>query len=126
MKQHKRIRTNNAFKCSYCNYQTYHRITLIRHTRIHTNEKPFSCEYCNKHFSRQHDLTTHIQSKHALYQNRKYKCKYQNCKKRYAIKDSLLYHYLVHENKNPFICDKCNKSYRSASTLNYHIKQKHS
>lgn len=59
------IRVNGAgkpFPCPYdeCPHSFSRRHDLIRHMRIHNNEKPFRCERCYKAFTRMDALTRHI------------------------------------------------------------------
>lgn len=39
------------FQCTYCEYVSRHRPSLIRHMRIHTDGGLFKCDVCSKGFS---------------------------------------------------------------------------
>ena len=59
------IKVNDAnyeyFLCSSftCKFSAKHYKDIVRHLRIHTGEKPFGCQYCDKKFDRQDNLKVH-------------------------------------------------------------------
>ena len=68
MAQHPEIKENpysdKPFECPYkhegCMHAFARRHDLLRHMRIHTDDKPFRCERCFKAFTRQDALTRHL------------------------------------------------------------------
>ena len=46
--------------CKFCRKDFKKPSDLIRHERVHTNEKPFKCEICFKLFSIKSNLTAHL------------------------------------------------------------------
>ena len=63
LKTHQKTHTGDfKYKCETCNKQFLSSYALKNHKRIHTNEKPFACQYqsCLYAFSTLYRLNAHI------------------------------------------------------------------
>ncbi|VDM99725.1 unnamed protein product [Thelazia callipaeda] len=61
----KRIETDpdvSTRTCSVCGYQGKWVSEMIRHKRVHTNERPFRCKYCSRTSKWKADLIRHVAS----------------------------------------------------------------
>lgn len=84
--------------------------------RLHTNTKPYKCEFCSRNFRQFGDLKYHVISIHS---NKKdYQCEY--CGKSFARKYSLTVHNRIHTGEKNYKCDYCDKSFRAATYLQNH------
>ncbi|XP_008405690.1 zinc finger protein 502-like [Poecilia reticulata] len=70
------------------------------HQCIHTRERPYSCDHCEKRFIRKGDLMSH-QRIHTG--ERPYSC--DLCEKRFIRKSGLMSHQHIHTGVRPYSCD---------------------
>uniref|UniRef100_A0A915EN89 C2H2-type domain-containing protein n=1 Tax=Ditylenchus dipsaci TaxID=166011 RepID=A0A915EN89_9BILA len=52
--------------CSVCGYQGKWVSEMIRHKRVHTNDRPFKCKYCNRTSKWKADLIRHVAKTHGI------------------------------------------------------------
>ena len=89
--------------CKFCGKQVKGGHYLKIHERLHTGEKPFSCEICNFECISKFILKKHVEDKHSKNQNEI--CNV--CKKSFLSKSKLALHMKIHsENRMKFITDE--------------------
>ena len=80
----------------------------------------YECEFCQKTFSTQSNLTLHIKSKH---EGVKYAC--DQCDYQATLKGNLTQHVQSKHEGVKYACDKCDYIAKLKSNLNVHIQSKH-
>ncbi|XP_014369464.2 zinc finger protein GLIS3 [Papilio machaon] len=97
------------------------RYKMLVHVRTHTNERPHTCNQCNKCFSRAENLKIHLRSHSG---EKPYVCPYEGCGKAYSNSSDRFKHTRTHTVDKPYCCKipGCNKRYTDPSSLRKHVK----
>ena len=87
---------------------------------VHTGEKEFQCEVCEKKFSRQEHLKRHMLTHTKV---KTHEC--DICSKKFSLKDHLVQHFRIHLGKKPYGCAECGKWFTHSSARSKHIRSQH-
>ncbi|XP_011330673.2 zinc finger protein 236 isoform X2 [Ooceraea biroi] len=103
------------YACSFCPKEFKKPSDLIRHLRVHTQEKPFKCMYCVRSFALKSTMRAHERTHTGT---KKYAC--SSCDKTFACHSSLTAHMRLHT--KPHKCNICDKSFSASTILKNHMK----
>ena len=109
------------FACQFCNKKFAHKFLLVRHQATHTREKPFACQVCEKKFARKFTLVTH-QATHSDVKN--FKCSICPEGRFFKTKSQLNKHMVFHYEPK-FACNHCSYKSHTKGNLNTHKKSHH-
>ncbi|KAJ4448812.1 hypothetical protein ANN_00203 [Periplaneta americana] len=115
-KEHRLVHSvQKPFKCEICQKSFTRLQQLRRHAVSHKIDKPFKCDICEKNFGHQLEL-----KKHALThtEDKPFKCNL--CDKSFTRIDNLRTHATTHTGLKPFKCDMCDMSFARPFYLRIH------
>lgn len=109
-----------CLECDHCSFKAGRRIELIEHIRLHTGERPFTCEKCGLSFRRKAIYTNHLK----CHNEKSIPCNY--CPRKFYRRSEMLAHSNnVHDRMYLYLCRVCNVTYAKAQTVRKHMLIKH-
>ena len=138
-----KIQEWDIYKCNVC-FKSFKQKKYVEvHMRMHTGERPFSCQICNKSFPLKGSLTFHVNTQHSkdrelmcdqcdfttvkeytlkahkrVHTGETFKC--DKCPKEFTTSRNLNLHTLTHTGERKFQCDDCGKAFKRVDTLKLH------
>ncbi|EEJ3623204.1 C2H2-type zinc finger protein [Salmonella enterica subsp. enterica] len=89
---------HSVFPCSRCSRTFTYPSALVRHMRIHTDERPYVCQTCGQAFHQRAHLTRHMH----------------------------IHTGLLPSNQRPYVCQACGQAFCQLSNLTAHMWIQHS
>ncbi|XP_068622161.1 zinc finger protein ZFP2-like [Battus philenor] len=115
--------SESGYQCSDCPKRFKYSHSLAKHRDTHL-EKTHGCEQCPKMFGSVKLLKMHMKTHERVLRGTTFHCTY--CGKGFFESYSLQVHERTHRNERPFLCEICNTSFGTNSSLKRHLKVSHS
>ncbi|XP_061569068.1 zinc finger protein ZFP2-like [Cololabis saira] len=115
----------NTFPCSVCSKVFKFRSLLASHSLIHSELRPFACDFCSRSFRRLSHLKRHREVVHANGARLPQSFVCHICGKDKKCRSQLARHVIIHTGERPFVCDLCPARFNRHGNLQQHKKRMH-
>lgn len=105
-------------KCEQCGKVFHHVGNYRKHLKIHSGERPFACNLCEKTFLLAQHLKSHIQLVHV--NEKAFQCAL--CGKLFNHVSNYKKHMRIHNGDKPHKCELCDKAFGSTSNYQAHMR----
>ncbi|XP_048005653.1 zinc finger protein 615-like [Leguminivora glycinivorella] len=119
-KQHER---KGSVRCNDCGGSFRDEALLKRHMK-YAHKGSYGCPSCAATFSSEQALRTHSKT-HQPESERRFRCMFAGCKKKFNFPHHLKHHELTHTNAKQHFCNVCEKGFIQSHHLKTHIKTHH-
>ena len=110
-------------RCEICQKMFKDESKLIEHKRVHTGERPFSCQLCNKSYPIVKSLKVHMRLIHGDgYQDRENPNRCKVCSIKFDRLSRLIEHELTHTGEQPYQCVICGDKFSYTESFSRHMK----
>ena len=106
-----------GYACNFCGKPFFTNHGLVRHMKIHSDEKPHKCGQCGKGFVDKANYNRHIVI-HST--ETPYNC--NQCSRSYASLWQLNRHKKAHTDEKPHVCHTCDKAFKEKKCLRRHMR----
>lgn len=112
--------TGVYLQCQHCPFKAARKFDLVEHIRVHTGERPFTCEKCGLTFR-----TRCVWKRHLKYHKGK-NVQCTQCPRKFHQRSDMLAHCNnVHDRLYVYLCNKCGITYAKLATLRRHLTERH-
>ncbi|MEQ2231033.1 hypothetical protein ILYODFUR_035217 [Ilyodon furcidens] len=117
--------TLSAFPCPVCGKVFRFRSLLAGHALIHSDVRPFSCDFCSRSFRRLSHLKRHQEVVHANGARLPESFVCHICGKDKKCRSQLARHVIIHTGERPFVCELCPARFNRRGNLQQHQRRMH-
>lgn len=111
---------DKPFKCNYCEEYFRSRFARLKHQeKLHLG--PFPCDICGRQFNDTGNLKRHLECTHGG--KRKWMCFI--CGKSVRERTTLKEHMRIHSGEKPHLCSICGQNFRHGSSYRLHLRVHH-
>lgn len=114
-----------TFPCPICGKVFRFKSLLASHSLIHSEIRPFSCDFCSRSFRRLSHLKRHREVVHANGERLPESFVCHICGKDKKCRSQLARHVIIHTGERPFACDLCTARFNRSGNLKQHRKRMH-